>query len=889
MSRQNGASFDRIGSRCLGQVAGAMLLAVLARLPWSANAEAAQDTRQEDALGEPGNVDAPAPQPAVAQAKSPDEREQTVDSSFPARPVTGVVVGPDGKPQEGAEVYLFAAKDWAFGKLPEDWPTKLPMGAWTVERQMDHVLRKPRWRTLRRARTDAAGRFATELPPLPKGAGPRLLVFAEGLGFGYERLFSSDRFDARFGDPFDSGLCQDMEDIRLRLPEMMPVRGRLLAPDGSPAEGVIVRVRQLGKDMGDLVLCRCRLDRLQRPGASSPGPSAASRQKRRDQLRLANRYAPEFWPPAVLTDADGSFRLEGMPQGWPVYLTLEHPGFAEEALVVHTSPRELEEHREYACLPVPPTFTHTLKPARPLQGVVRAADTGKPLSGVLLQVFSVPTNAFWHGSGCVYVRTDQQGRYRLNCHQWKVYLPSLYPPPDSGYLAMRARVEEGPAGPARDIRLDRGKIIRGRVLDAETESPIRGASVVYRPSRANSSHKEHYLYQHPVLTDAEGRFALSGLSGPGYLLVETADRSYMRSADVGRMLSPRRPRPSGLTEIIVPASGTSEKEVVIRMKRGRTVTLRAIGPKGEGLPWVEAEWEANDAAHERAGHRPRRFPDGKVQIEGLDPEAATRVLLAHQPARLAAVFNVTPDTEEGPIEVRLEPTATVAGELVTPGGKPSAGYVELFTSLAPEVSQFTQESRFSDRVRLADFYVGGEQESLHANPDGRFTVKNVIPGVPIGLALGDLVRQGWLIWEEKGRVITLEPLAAGERRDLGRLTVGQPRSKPTLPDNVQKLLLLAGRIGIVPDLSEVGKDLPPKVQVLPGSPAEKAGVRSGDRITALNGRTVKRGEDVLGLWSQLDFDKGLRLSLEREGKRVEATLPAEWFQGTPRPSGQADP
>jgi hypothetical protein len=45
------------------------------------------------------------------------------------------------------------------------------------------------------------------------------------------------------------------------------------------------------------------------------------------------------------------------------------------------------------------------------------------------------------------------------------------------------------------------------------------------------------------------------------------------------------------------------------------------------------------------------------------------------------------------------------------------------------------------------------------------------------------------------------------------------------------LLQLIKSIGIVPDLSEVGMDQPPKVEVLPGSPAEWAGLRSGDRIT----------------------------------------------------------
>ncbi len=538
--------------------------------------------------------------------------------------------------------------------------------------------------------------------------------------------------------------------------------------------------------------------------------------------------------------------------------------------------------------PFPTTFTHTLKPARPFQGVVRAADTGKPLSGVLLCGPFVGGMPFWHGSGHVWVRTDGQGRYWLNCHVHEDYSLDAYPPPDSGYSATGTQVEDGPEGLVKDIWLKRCKIVRGRVLDAETETPLRGASVVYRPSRANPAHKKHF--GDPVLTDAEGRFALTAPSGPGYLLVETNDRSYLRSANGGRILSPPsrpgRPMPSGLTEITVPAAGTLE-EVVIRMKRGRTVALQAVGPSGERLPWVEAEWAANYAAHDWAGHRPRRFPDGKVQVEGLDPDGATRVFLVHQPARLAAVCNVTPETAGGPIEVRLKPTATVVGQLVTPGGKPGAGYLELFTSFAPEADRFTKAKTIPDDMPFASFQVGDEPQRPDRDPDGRFTVKNLTPRVPMGLSLAALERYGPMIWPTKPRVITLQPLAPGERRDLGQLTVGPP--KPTLPDNAQKLLLLAGRIGIVPDLSEVGKDLPPKVQVLPGSPAEKAGIRSGDRITALNGRPVKRIEDVLVLWSRLKFDKGLRVSLVREGEQLEATLPADLFQGPSRTSNQDAP
>jgi hypothetical protein len=98
---------------------------------------------------------------------------------------------------------------------------------------------------------------------------------------------------------------------------------------------------------------------------------------------------------------------------------------------------------------------------------------------------------------------------------------------------------------------------------------------------------------------------------------------------------------------------------------------------------------------------------------------------------------------------------------------------------------------------------------------------------------------------------------------------------PAGESNASKLASIISQFGVAPDLSDGANGLPPKVRVLPGSLAEKAGIRSGDRVVALNGRPVNRPEDVLTLWPQLKLDKGLRVSLDRAGKRVNATFPAD--------------
>jgi hypothetical protein len=119
-------------------------------------------------------------------------------------------------------------------------------------------------------------------------------------------------------------------------------------------------------------------------------------------------------------------------------------------------------------------------------------------------------------------------------------------------------------------------------------------------------------------------------------------------------------------------------------------------------------------------------------------------------------------------------------------------------------------------------------------------------------------------------------------------TVADPRpiafQQPRPAYDLQNLLRTLRRQGIVPRVWEPGPGPYPKIsRVIPGSPAEKAGIRAGDRITALNGQTFNRLEDVIVVWSQLQLDDGLRLSLLRDGKQVELTLPAELFTGRSGP------
>lgn len=81
------------------------------------------------------------------------------------------------------------------------------------------------------------------------------------------------------------------------------------------------------------------------------------------------------------------------------------------------------------------------------------------------------------------------------------------------------------------------------------------------------------------------------------------------------------------------------------------------------------------------------------------------------------------------------------------------------------------------------------------------------------------------------------------------------------------------RLGLMPAYSEQDGVL--LEGVAPGSPAEKAGLKQGDRIVAAMGQRVKNIEELTALYEKMEPGKPVELTVVREGKELQVQVTPE--------------
>src|SRR5262249_25706738 len=255
-----------------------------------------------------------------------------------------------------------------------------------------------------------------------------------------------------------------LEELTLRLVKDVPIRGRILDPDGRPVAGAKLTVTGLSAFKGDDL-----------------GEYLEQVRKRDFRDVFAKGWAgPLRGQPAVLTTgADGRFKLSGAGRERTVLFRVEGPGIATAFLVVMTRAAETvtgdQGFRIYGA-----SFDYVAVASRPIRGVVRDKDTGKPVAGVTVTALG-QMRAIFKGV------TDKNGRYELlGLPRSPRYLLELKPA-DGLHFQRWAELQGTPGVNALtgDFDIVQGEVtVRGKVTD-KAGKPTAHARGNYHPLLSN--------------------------------------------------------------------------------------------------------------------------------------------------------------------------------------------------------------------------------------------------------------------------------------------------------------------------------------------------------------------------------------------------------------------
>ena len=397
----------------------------------------------------------------------------------------------------------------------------------------------------------------------------------------------------------------DGKGLTFRLRRPATIEGRLLTPAGAPAIGVKVLMEDF-RDSDELGGERV---------ASGP----------RGQYDEDHRY--EYWPFAWTTDKDGRFRIEGIvPEKMLAHLHFRHPDFADDGLFVSTGLPDSDWLREVK--PVEPKFTHTLGPARPVVGIVTDKETAKPLPGLHIEMSPMLQNRYG-GNRTVWARTDASGRYRAAGAVGDDYRVTAYPDPGSGYIPIEKRHQGWPAGAKVlevNLALSKGRVLRGRVVEAGSGRPVGGASVMYQPERGNPHNRKGYQFPSPVWTDGDGQFVLTALPGAGLVAVEAPTPDFLSVSSTGHSNGGSLTSGThGFARVDVPAEKDKDPlETRITLRRGVTLEARAVGPDGAPLDRVMVCCVERSAGRLEKEGSSQVAGEGRFRLDGADPERTYR-------------------------------------------------------------------------------------------------------------------------------------------------------------------------------------------------------------------------------------------------------------------------
>jgi RNA polymerase sigma factor (sigma-70 family) len=610
--------------------------------------------------------------------------------------VRGKVLDPDARPVKGAKVWLLLQ------------PRAVRRTA-------------PGWKVV--ATTDADGAFAFAEDGTGRrrhwAHGARLVATADGFGPVW----------AAAADAKDKPLV-------LKLVKDEPVSGRILTLEGKPLAGARVRVIEVTVPQGpDLSPWLAEVTAKKRPLHE-----IASKYFHFEGRLFEAEQSLPGQPAAITTDADGRFRLTGLGRERLATVRIEGPTIAtvERPVMTRATPTlTVPEHpgdsrygmRTYYGA----TFDFAADPSQPYEGVVTDRDTGKQVAGVKIRA-----NREWYEVSTV---TDKGGKYRLTGLPTGPNELMALPPPDQPYHRMAASGgEKASQKPAKvDFALTRGHWVTGKLVNARTNKPEAGAPVWYFPFADEPGYltvpgSHAWSMDATTFTKEDGSFRVVAFPCRGAIVANGWGGGYLSAdqrplqGDVGSLdrglssdhdlaTSPVVNLGSYNAAAIVNVDPKKPKEYTITLDPGLTVKVRLVDPDGKPVSGASVGGQSTWSLW-----TPNQKPE--VELTEYNPDRPRSVLFLHPEKGIGKLVEPTKG-DVGPWDVKLEPTGSVTGRLVTADGKPVANAVLQVHYRLPGHDAWTpsfahDEARTDDqgRFRLANLVGGLKYSVLYSAQQG---------------------------------------------------------------------------------------------------------------------------------------------------------------------------
>ncbi|MFI5456242.1 MAG: M56 family metallopeptidase [Isosphaerales bacterium] len=677
----------RLGAACLG-LFGALAISLVTTRPL---AVAAQDVKVQTGVNRP-------PSSATPKASETSGRFE----------YTGRVLDPDGKPFVGAKLHLAH-----FGYRGESQPRV-------------------------RATSDAEGRFRFTVAKGDFEAdheepwySAQVVATADGFGPGWANTFKDNGTDVK-PDPRNLTIGLARDDVS--------ISGRIVDLQGRPVAGALIHPGRIlapqARDLSTWIT------------ASKSGKEGSLETERAylNRTLWSGGYKPTD---AIVTDAQGRFSVTGVGRERVIELKISGPTVQFKEISVLT--RDVEPFRVTyerrspdwgVTLYYGANFTHAAAPTKPVIGVVKDRDTGKPLAGV--RIASDKTAEFpVHGFNGIEATTDQDGRYRL------VGLPKGHgnhvvaiPAKGQPYLAAGITIAdtEGLDPVILDIGLKRGIVIEGRVTDKQTGEPLK-AFVEYNSFRDNPHLGEAPGFDQARVwgqykTEPDGTYRVVALPGRGLVSAIFLGQSDQYLTGIGLKGDPKDLRTvpdamqghfNALSEIDLPNDASTVRRDIV-LERGLARTIRVVDPDGRPVARSRVQ------GHIRFSNwsPPQETPE--FQVRGLRRGEKRRLHAVLEERKLAGGVDFLAE-DKGTVELKLQSWATAVGRLIEDDGVPRAR-----VDLVPD-------PRYEQNFQTDSF--------------GRFRIEGLIPGVPIEIRVSPRPHS------LEGRIVKGLVLAAGEVKDLG--------------------------------------------------------------------------------------------------------------------------